>query len=276
MRARKNRRRVDQAAVRSAALGQASRAGRDLLAGAGFLAVCALSAWGAAEGRRYLFTAPAFAVEKLTFEGLDHADEFELARLAGIDVGDNIFQIDVFAAERVLSSHPWIRRVSIEREYPRSVVVRVIEHKPAALADLGGLYYVSDSGKAFKKLGPGEQADFPILRGISREEYATHGEEVEALFRDALEAMGQWRELGLEKRAPLSEIVVDRLEGLTAMCGAEATAVKLGTGDYREKLHRLDRLLTELSRRGARAEVIRLDNRTRPGWVTVQMQGGGQ
>ncbi len=276
MRARKNRRRIDQAAVRTAALGQATRAGRALAAGAGLLSVCALSAWGAMEGRRYLFTAPAFAVEKLEFEGVAHADEAELARLSGINPGDNIFQVDVFAAERVLGSHPWVRRVSIEREYPRRVVVRVIEHQPAALADLGGLYYVSESGKAFKKLGPGEQADFPILRGVSRDEYAAHGEEVEALFREALDAMGQWRDLGLEKRAPLSEVLVDRLEGLTAMCGADATAVKLGTGDYREKLQRLDRLLTELSRRGARAEVIRLDNRTRPGWVAVQMQGGGR
>jgi len=271
MRARKNRRRIDQAAVRSSQRTLLASAARALCVAAAFAAICALSAWGAAEGKRYLLTAKTFALARLTFEGVAHADEAELARLTGINAGDNIFQIDTLAAERALSAHPWVRRVSIEREIPRAVVVRVIEHRPAALAELGGLYYVSDAGKAFKRLGPGEPADFPILRGPSREEYAAHGEEVEALFRDALEAMAAWRDAGLDKRAPLSEIKVDRLEGLTAVCGRDATAVKLGTGDYREKLERLDRLLTELSRKGARAEVIRLDNRTRPGWVAVQL-----
>ncbi len=111
----------------------------------------------------------------------------------------------------------------------------------------------------------------PILRGVSREDHAAQGEETEALFREAIGVLAAWREAGLEKRAPVSEVVVDRVEGMTVFCGREPVAVKLGVGEVPEKLGRLDQLLTELQRRGARAEVVRLDNRARPGWVAVQL-----
>lgn len=277
LRARKNRRRIDQAAVRAAAKSTAVRTMKGLAVIALLVAICAATAWGASRGKTYLYTSPTFAIEGFAFEGTRHADEEELARLSGIGLGDNIFEADLVAAEKAMSAHPWVRRLSLERDYPRTVTVRVIEHEPAALADLGGLYYVDAEGEPFKKLGPGEDGDLPILRGVSREDYLAREAEVEELFREALEALAAYREAGLEKTAPASEVKVDRVDGLILYCGKDAVAVKLGFEGYREKFGRLEQLLAELRSRGAHAEVIRLDNRTRPGWVAVQLaQGAGE
>jgi len=275
LRGRKNRKRTDLATVRTAARGLLASAGRVLGGVLVVLAVAAAVGWGSGRGRVWLYTSPTFAVENLVFEGVRHADPSELARQSGIELGDNIFDADILAAERALAANPWVRRVSIERDYPRTVVVRVVEHEPVALADLGGLYYVDAEGRAFKKLSAGEEADLPILRGVSREEYAGAAQEFEALFREALDALDTWRSMGLEQKAPASEVRVDRVDGLTLFCGRDAVAVRLGLKDYREKFERLDRLFAELARRGSRAEVIRLDNRNRPGWVAVQLASGG-
>lgn len=277
LRGRKNRRRIDQAAVRAAAKGTFVRTIKGVAVIALLVAICAATAWAASRGKTYLYTSPTFAIEAFAFEGTRHASEDELARLSGIALGDNIFQADLVAAEKAMTAHPWVRRLSLERDYPRTVTVRVIEHEPAALADLGGLYYVDDAGKPFKKLGPGEDGDLPILRGVTRDDYVAREAEVEELFREALEALASYREAGLEKTAPASEVKVDRVDGLTLFCGKDAVAVKLGFKEYREKFGRLEQLLAELRSRGAHAEVIRLDNRTRPGWVAVQLaQGAGE
>lgn len=276
MRGGRNRRRVDQAAVRAAAKGVFLRTVKAIGIVISLVAIAAGSAFLAAKGRTYLYTSPTFAIEKFAFEGLRHASQEELERLSGIALGDNLFQADLLAAEKAMTGHPWVKRLSLEREYPRTVVVRVIEHEPAALADLGGLYFVDAAGKPFKKLSAGEEGDFPILRGVTREEYGGHEAETEALFREALDAIAVYRESGLEKSTPVSEVKVDRTDGLVFYAGREAIAVKLGLKDYREKFTRLEQLLAELNRKGARAEVIRLDNRTRPGWVAVQLaQGDG-
>ena len=238
------------------------------------VAICAAAALGASKGREYLYTSPTFAIEKFAFEGVQRAQKDELQRLSGIAEGDNLFQADLVAAEKAMSAHPWIRRLSLERDYPRTIVVRAIEHEPVALADLGALYYLDAAGKPFKKLGPGEESDFPILRGVTREEYQAREQEVEAGFREALDALAAYRAAGLEKAAPVSEVKVDRVDGLTFWAGKDAVAVKLGFGEYREKFGRLEQLYAELGKKGAHAEVIRLDNRTRPGWVAVQLAQG--
>lgn len=236
-----------------------------------FCATAALAAFGAGKAKDFLYGSPTFAIEAIRFEGLAHASREELVRLSGLGLGENLFEADLLAAEAGMARNPWVRRISVERSYPRAVTVRVIEYQPAALADMGGLYFVDPSGKAFKKLAAGEEADLPILVGLTREEYAAFEEEVEGLFREALAALEAWRAAGLEARRAVSQVLIDRLAGLTLICGEEAVAVKVGTGHYAEKFARLDRLLGELDRRGARAEVIRLDNRTRPGWVAVRL-----
>ncbi|MGI5862022.1 MAG: cell division protein FtsQ/DivIB [Myxococcales bacterium] len=276
MRGRKNRRRVDQAAVRAAAAGFAVRAARFLGAALVLGALAVGAAWGARHLKAWLFTSPTFAIEQFAFEGLERAEEAELIRLGGIRPGDNIFEADIVLAERAMAAHPWVEHATIDRVYPRKLKVKVVEHEPAALTDLGGLYYVNRSGKAFKRLAPGESADLPILRGVGREEYSAAPEEAEALFKQALDAMALYREAGLEQRAEISEISIDRLEGLTFFLGDDAVAVRLGQGELDKKLARLGQLFDELSRRGARAEVIRLDNRTRPGWVAVQLAEGAE
>ena len=274
LRGGKNRRRIDQAAVRAAATGVALRTGKAVGIIALLVGICAGTAFGASKLKNYLYTSPTFAIERFSFDGVRHASEDELTRLSGISVGDNIFEVDLFGAEKLMLAHPWVRKLSLEREYPRTLVVRVIEHEPAALADLGGLYFVDEQGKAFKKLAPGEEADLPILRGFTREDYTAHPAEIEELQREALYALGSYRESGLEKTTPVSEVKLDRVDGMTFYCGKDAVAVKLGVKDYREKFARLEQLFAELSKKGARAEVIRLDNRTRPGWVAVQLAQG--
>ena len=47
--------------------------------------------------------------------------------------------------------------------------------------------------------------------------------------------------------------------------------IEFGEGDVLPKLGRLARVRKELHARSMVAEVIRLDNRTRPSWVAVQL-----
>ena len=55
--------------------------------------------------------------------------------------------------------------------------------------------------------------------------------------------------------------------------GDEGTQVRLGTGDLEEKLARLEQVLSALRAEGKRAEVLHLDNRVHPSWVTVRLAG---
>ena len=67
--------------------------------GAGILLVIAVSgavAWGA---HRYALTTPRFAIKKLDVEGSRRLTDEQVATLAGVKPGDNIFKLDTAAAE---------------------------------------------------------------------------------------------------------------------------------------------------------------------------------
>lgn len=272
----KNRRRVDPAQARAAARRGLVRALRVAGAICLFAALTALAAQGARAVRTWLFTSPTFAIEAIEIRGLVHAAEREVLALSRLQVGENVFEIDLEETAFAVREHPWIEDARVRRHLPRGIEIEVAEHVPAALADLGALYYVDDAGKAFKRVSVGDRVDLPILRGVSREVYAAEPEQGEALFREGIALAALYARSGLEARARLSDIELDRVEGMTLRCGDQAMAVRLGRGDYPQKLDRLARILEELSRRGAVAEIVRLDNRARPGWVAVQLDKSSQ
>ena len=267
----KNRRRLDPAEARAAALKGGVRALKVLGVLCLFALITVAATLGTRALRTWLFTSPTFAIDTIAITGLTHAAESEVLNLSRLRIGENIFEIDLEETAIAIREHPWVEDARVERSLPRGVEIEVVEHVPAALVDLGGLYYVDDAGKAFKRVSVGDRVDLPILRGVSRERYESDPDESEALFREGIALTALYARHGLDARAHLSDIEIDPDEGLTLRCGEHATAVRLGRGGYPEKLDRLMRVLDELERRGAVAEIVRLDNRERPGWVAVQL-----
>ena len=135
------------------------------------------------------------------------------------------------------------------------------------MISLGDLYLVDRDGKPFKRLQPGDGMDLPLLTGVSREEYVASPEQAAESFRRALAALASY--VRVEKAEPISEVhIAPRSLTLITTGGAE---LRFGEDASAEKLARLSRVRAELARRGLAAEVIHLDNRARPGWVTVKL-----
>ena len=81
-----------------------------------------------------------------------------------------IFRVDTDAAEAALRAEPWIARASVRRRLPHTVVVDVVERRPAAVLAADGLYLTDAAGRPFKRvdLTAGEGKDLPIISGIPR------------------------------------------------------------------------------------------------------------
>jgi cell division protein FtsQ len=263
----RNRRRVD----RAEAGGSGRRSGRIALSlAAGALALGALAL--APRGWRLLHTASALRIRTVRFEGLARATADELLALSPVKPGDPFLFAEVPAMEAALARHPWVKRASVRRALPPSLVVRVEERRPAALAELGGLYLVDEAGDVFKRAAPGDGLDLPLVTGLGRADYVQRRAAAEPLLAAALLLARAWRGAGGER---LSEIHVDPGDGVTLYVGDDGTQVQLGTGDYEAKLKRLEKVLSGLRAEGKTAEVIHLDNRSHPSWVTVRLANGG-
>jgi cell division protein FtsQ len=256
LRTRKNRRRVD---LKAAAKGYAPLAFK---AGAAALVLIASGfglqlLWGWAQ------VSQQFAVRAVDVRGNVRAGDAELLRLGGLsEGGQNLFQLDVEAVERAISTHPWVNTVHVERHFPTRVSIVVTEHQAAAVVSLGELYLVDRDGLPFKRLQAQDGLDLPVITGLDREGYTEHPLEARERIVAALEVLQRLKPPPAELRTSV--------QGVTAV-QADGVEVRLGQGDLPAKLERLARIRKELQSRRLTAEVIRLDNRMRPDWVTVQV-----
>ncbi|MGA9524518.1 MAG: FtsQ-type POTRA domain-containing protein [Myxococcaceae bacterium] len=228
--------------------------------------------FGATHGYRWATTSPTFALEDVTFTGHSRSTEGELLRLAGLAFGQNLFRMDVAALERAMDAHLWVRHVEVTRHFPSRIAVEVEEFEPAALVSLGELYLLDREGAPFKKLQAGDELDLPLVTGMTREEYVASPEKASGQFRAALELMAAWsgsKEDGTPAFGDVSEIRIAK-DGMTVVT-EKGVEVRMGLDDTPAKLARLEKVRSELTRRGLEAEIVHLDNRARPGWVTVKL-----
>jgi len=212
-------------------------------------------------------------VRDIRFSGLSQVTPAELRGLSPVQPGDHLLLSDLDGMGTALKRNPWVASVEIARRFPPALEVAVTERRAVALVDLGGLYLVDARGQVFKRALPGDGLDLPLVTGLAREDHAVRRDEVTAVLQAALALLDRWREAGLDRRAPVSEVHVGADLGVTVYAGDDGMEIRLGQGDLPGKLERLGRVLSALESDGRRAEVLHLDNRRHPDWVAVRPSG---
>jgi cell division protein FtsQ len=247
----------DRAAWRSV-LGAALRT----LAAAAVSAALSVGAW---EAWRWATASQTFAVREIRFSGLQHALEPDLLQRSGLKLGGNLFRTDLSRAARGMETHPWVASVRLERRLPGEVLASVVEHRPAALVQLGALYVLDDEGRLFKRAAPEDALDLPILTGVSRDAWDERKPELQLRLFGALHLLDTWQASG-NPIAAVSEVRLDEDGGFTLFAhdGTAVQEVRLGSNEISLKLRRLAQVRAALARRGERASRIDLDNPARP------------
>lgn len=240
---------------------------RTALAGA----VSAALSIGAWQTWRWATGSPVFALETVSFTGSSHATDAELLRRSGLTPGDNIFRADLARAARGMETHPWVVSARLERKLPHGIAVDVLEHRPAALVQLGSLYLLDDQGRVFKRAAPDDRVDLPLVTGLSREQWEEKRPELKLRLLTALQIVDAWQAQGFSVTA-LSEV---RLEedsvSLVANDGGTVQEIRLGASEFALKLKRLSQVRSALARRGEHATRIDLDNPSRPDQATAAL-----
>lgn len=271
-RPKKNRRRLDVAKKTGELKAAAKHHAPTVLKVLALLLVSAGATSGSYAAYSWATTTERFALREVVFAGQSHATEAELLRLGSLSLGSNLFSIDVAATERALSTHPWVKHVIVRRQLPSRISVEVVEHRAVALLTLGDLYLVNEDAEPFKRVKATDSMDLPLITGIDRDEFVANREAALGRLRRAVDATDAYNASPNAKLAPLSEVHAAP-DGLSVVT-TSGQEIRFADGDLGPGLERLERIRAELKARSLSAEVIRLDNRARPNWVSVQLSSG--
>jgi cell division protein FtsQ len=192
----------------------------------------------------------------------------------------NLFAINLTAVRKRLLSHPWIAEAMVMREIPSRLIIRIKEHVPLAVVDLGRKFLINEKGEIFKIWTVADPANLPLVSGLEISDLAAYrrfehratgdSSEAERLSENSqkhyspLDAVMHVLRLGKQSDSILpnrliKHILVDREIGLTLHALTRVKTIRLGYHNYADKYAMLRLIITYLKRTPKAAAYERID-----------------
>jgi cell division protein FtsQ len=204
----------------------------------------------------HVMDSPRFALREVTVSPTARVSYDEVLALAGVEEGDRLLALDTDAIAARIAEHPWVAEARVSRQLPAGLKIDVTERKATAVALLGALYLLDDSGRPFKRATVAEADGLPVITGLERSQYVDHRQPSEAAYREALSIVAAWN--AGPSRPPLGEVNLSPRYGFTAFLLDGGAEIRLGRGDYDRKLARLDQIFEAVEASGADGSAVRV------------------
>jgi len=222
--------------------------------------ICFILASAGYAGKILLKNIVFFPVKQIEVVGNRHLSDKEIASLSKLKKGTSILSVSSREIVERLISSPWIKGVSLRKELPNRVIIRVHEAVPAALFRKKDSYYLIDNEGEFLERVSTDERFLPVITGNEKDGIAV---------QEAIQFAETVKKYGVPDMEKI-EIATGKLEDMTVQYGA--TVIKVGYGNYEDKIQRYLELRDEIRRRAIPVDYIdlRYDKRL----VVKTVEGG--
>ena len=218
-----------------------------------------------------------FKAKNLKIEGMQRLSQNQIIEAARVKKGMNVLAVNLAMTRKRLLAQPWIADAEIRREIPAGLYIKVQEHSPLAIIDLGRKFLLNENGRVFKEWTDKDPANLPLVSGLAIGDIRIHGKTTEQSslkggnpeqlghpLNDPFEAVMQVLRLGKKNRSILSnrnikQIQVDREIGITLVAFKQMKTIVLGYHNYPLKFNMLKDILSYGKRRRSFPKFDRID-----------------
>lgn len=192
-----------------------------------------------------------FKLERVVIYNNKYTSREELMRLMGIKGNENLLGISLGRLAGRLSGSPWLKTVSLRKEYPGRLLVMVQEKEPSALLrSRKDLFLIDAAGDVLEKLKEESVPFLPVILDEGNRDRDALSEAValaQAIRKSGLTADNDNIEISGMEEGP--ENLAMKVDGLL---------VRMGKGQYEKKLARFFELSEEIKKRWETLEYIDL------------------
>ena len=190
-----------------------------------------------------------FQVRSVVITGNEHLSDEELKNMAGLGNAENLILVSSRKISLKMMESPWLLSVSVRKEFPDRLLIHIREAEPFALLDMKGkLFIVDDRGTMLEEL---RDMAVPFLPVISSDPYREKG-----AFLEAIDLAKAIKNTGLLSRKDHIEIISHKPQEMSV--NIDGIVVKVGEGEYEEKLARLTDIEEEIKDRNISVDYIDL------------------
>jgi cell division septal protein FtsQ len=139
----------------------------------------------------FIFSSNFCSIEEVIIKGNDYLSEDEIFSKSQIQLGENIFKLDLKESIDSLEQEPRIKEVEIKRVIPNKIIISLKERKAAVIVRIGEEYFSSTKeGIVLSKIDRSEERfGLPLVLGLEIDKIKI-GEIIDkSEFRAALESI---------------------------------------------------------------------------------------
>ena len=200
-----------------------------------------------------------FRLETIEVTHNKRIDRREIIALANVRAGDDLIKLKLSQIGEQLEKNPWIESVRVKRYFPNTLAIEVAEREPVAVINVGHLAYLDTKGTIFKPLNDGDSLNYPIITGISEEDFTRDPSGTKKAISETVGLISLLKRGEVFRLDDVSELHYDPGFGFTLFTTQGGIPVRLGTDGYQEKLARLARIYKELQPQMLTLEYIDLN-----------------
>lgn len=194
---------------------------------------------GAVLGAKLLVRA--FPVKNIMVSGNYHLEESEIAEAVDIREGSSLVELSLVELKARLKRNAWIKKVSLRKRFPDTIMVDVEEAVPRALLSLDGRIFLIDTGGNVLEEIEDESTSFlPVIVGINPKK--DRG--------GILEAMKLINALDENDILSRKESIEIMLKPYGLVMNLDGEYIKVGYGRYAKKIGRWKALEMEIKKKG--------------------------
>jgi cell division protein FtsQ len=116
--------------------------------------------------QEWVVHSPLFTVKHVYVQNHVLLDADEVRRLAGVEHGIRLAEVDLQRAAERIRTNPIVRHAVVSRSYPSGIVIRVEERLPFAFINGDELFAVDEAGVALPRLQSNIVHNLPVVSGI--------------------------------------------------------------------------------------------------------------
>lgn len=207
-----------------------------------------------------------FAVRQAEIQGNVNLTALEILQAAGVGAHSSLLTLPMGKVQAGLTRLPLVERASVQRLWPDTIRIEVVERRPYVQAVVEGRIHMLDHGmRPFAPVRSMETVDLPVITGLSKADILEPDEEITELMLSARRLLETMPAGAPDGAGRLSEVHLDRVWGLSLVFGDLPATVRLGFAGFDTAWSRLEKVCADLKQRGEleRTLIIDLDSERR-------------
>jgi cell division protein FtsQ len=175
---------------------------------------------------QYLRTSPRFEVKKVLVLGWKRATETQVLTQADVPDKANVFSVDLAAIRERVERMQWVRYAIVQRVFPDTITIKIVEREPVGLARIRGQVYQFDTDAVVLDYDPSTGVNFPILDGLQPKDRAGNLRRANLYSRVLKE---------LQSQNEVSEVHINQADEVSVILSDEPIVVNLGVADFHSR-----------------------------------------